>query len=147
LLGMCCCSCLLRLACLFTVPWGISPPPLLWSGHPTLFAVCLFCCYCLFSFFFLFSLSGGQSVQGAMLIWPRVFCGSTTCCLAHLVVHIFPSSLGTGAWQHQEPSWFLHLTWSGVAMHGLGVWRSQILPLLGGFSCKVYLQHLSKILL
>jgi hypothetical protein len=25
----------------------------------------------------------------------------------------------------QEPSWFLHLLWSGDAMHGLGVWRSQ----------------------
>jgi hypothetical protein len=41
--------------------------------------------------FSLFSLDGGQSVQGAMLIWPRVVCGSTTCCLAHLVVRIFPS--------------------------------------------------------
>jgi hypothetical protein len=28
--------------------------------------------------FYLFSLGGGQSVQGAMLIWPRVVCGSTT---------------------------------------------------------------------
>jgi hypothetical protein len=37
-------------------------------------------------FFSLFSLGGGQSVQGAMLIWPRVVCGSTMCCLAHLVV-------------------------------------------------------------
>jgi hypothetical protein len=41
----------------------------------------------LFSLVFsLFSLGGGQSVQGAMLIFPRVVCGSTTCCLAHLVV-------------------------------------------------------------
>jgi hypothetical protein len=28
----------------------------------------------------LFSPGGGQSVQGAMLIWPRVVCGSTTYC-------------------------------------------------------------------
>jgi hypothetical protein len=24
-----------------------------------------------------------------------------------------------------QPSWFLHLTWSGEAMHRLEVWRSQ----------------------
>jgi hypothetical protein len=58
----------------------------LWcSGCPTLFATCLFCCYCLlFSFFSLFSLGGDQSVQGAMLIWPRIVCGRTMFCLAHL---------------------------------------------------------------
>jgi hypothetical protein len=49
-------------------------------------------------FFFLFSLGGGRSVQGAMLIWPRVVCGSTACCLAHLVVCVFPSGLGTSVW-------------------------------------------------
>jgi hypothetical protein len=37
-------------------------------------------------FLSLFSLGGGHSVQGAMLIWLRVVCGSTTCRLAHLVV-------------------------------------------------------------
>jgi hypothetical protein len=26
----------------------------------------------------------------------------------------------------QEPSWFLHITWHGDAMCGLGVWRCQI---------------------
>jgi hypothetical protein len=35
--------------------WGISPLPLWCSGHPALFAMCLFCCYCLlFSFFSFF---------------------------------------------------------------------------------------------
>jgi hypothetical protein len=63
-------------ACLFTVPWG----------NPALFATCLFFCCLLFSFFSLFSLSGGQSVQGAMLMWSRVVCGSTACRLAHLVI-------------------------------------------------------------
>jgi hypothetical protein len=53
----------------------------------------------------LFSPGGGQSVQGAMLIWPRVVCGSTTYHLVHLVVCIFPSLLGV-----RGPSWFLHLT-------------------------------------
>jgi hypothetical protein len=67
-----------------------------------LFTACLFCCYCLlFSFFFLFSLGGGRSVQGAMLIWLRVVCGSTMCHLAHLVVWVSPSSLGTGVWQQR----------------------------------------------
>jgi hypothetical protein len=77
-------------------------PTSLALGHPTLFAVCLFCCHCLlFSFFFHFSLGGGWPVQGAILIWPRIVCGCTTCCSAHLVVCIFPSSLGTGVWwQH-----------------------------------------------
>jgi hypothetical protein len=57
-------------------------------------------CYCLFYFFQLlvyysvcfflfFSLSGGQSLQGTMLIWPRVVCGSTVCRLAHLEVCFF----------------------------------------------------------
>jgi hypothetical protein len=41
---------------------------------------------------------GGQSVQCAMLIWPRVVCGSTACCLAHLVVCVFPSHLGMSVW-------------------------------------------------
>jgi hypothetical protein len=47
----------------------------------------------------------------------------------------------------QEPSWFLCLTWSGDAMCGLGCGGVKVLPLLGGFSCKVYVQRLSKILL
>jgi hypothetical protein len=77
--------------------------------------------------FFLFSLGGGWSVQGAMLIWPRVVCRSTVCHLAHLVVRIFPSHLGMGTWQWvaQGPSWFLHLTWSGDAMSRLEVWWGQ----------------------
>jgi hypothetical protein len=75
-------------------------PPLWCSGHLALFATCLFCCYCLlFSFIFLFSLGGVWSVQQAMLIWPRVVCGSTMCHLAHLVVCVFPSGLGSGFWR------------------------------------------------
>jgi hypothetical protein len=81
-----------------------SSPSLLALRVPTLFAMCLFCSYCLFSVS-LFSLGGGRSVQGAMLIWPRVVCGSTTCHLAHLMVHVFPSCLVA-----QGPSWFLHST-------------------------------------
>jgi hypothetical protein len=50
--------------------------PLQCSGRPALFATCLFLLLLLIiQVFFLFSLGGGWSVQGAMLIWPRVVCG------------------------------------------------------------------------
>jgi hypothetical protein len=83
------------LACLFTILWVISPPPLFGAqGTPPSLLCVFFCCYCLlFSFFLFFSLGGGWSVQGAMLIWPRIVCGSTECRLAHLVVRIFLSHL------------------------------------------------------
>jgi hypothetical protein len=59
---------------------------------------------------FLFSLGGGWSLQGAMLIWPRVVCGSTMCRSAHLVVCIFLSHLGPGVWQQHGSPPVLHLT-------------------------------------
>jgi hypothetical protein len=101
LLGVCHCSCLLQLAY-----EGFPSLPLQHSGHPTLVAMCLFCCYCLlFSFFF--PLGRGQSVQGTMLIWPGVVCLSTMYHLAHLVVRVFPSRLGAGVWQqHGGPPGF-----------------------------------------
>jgi hypothetical protein len=98
LLGVCCRSCLLWPACLFTVQWGIPLPPIWRSGLPTLFATCLYCSYCLILSFSFFPWVGGRCVQGAMLIWPRVVCGSTTYRLTHLVP-IFPSHLGAGIWQ------------------------------------------------
>jgi hypothetical protein len=82
LLGVCCYSCLLQLACLFTVLWGLLLRLLWCSGRAALFATCLFCYWLLFSFSFF--PGWGQSVQGAMLIWPRVVCGSTACCLLTL---------------------------------------------------------------
>jgi hypothetical protein len=50
----------------------------------------------------LFSPGEGRSVQGAMLIWPRLVCGSTTYRLAHLVC-IFQA----GHLVAQGPSWCL----------------------------------------
>jgi hypothetical protein len=38
-----------------------------------------------------------------------------------------------------ESSWFLHLTWWGDAVRGWGCGDVRVLPLLGGFSCQVYL--------
>jgi hypothetical protein len=94
-------------ACLFTVPGRIPFLLLQHSGCPTLFATCLYCSYCLLLSFSI-SPGGGWSVQGAMLIWPRVVCGSTVYRLAHLVVHVFPSHLGAGDWRWPGgPSWFL----------------------------------------
>jgi hypothetical protein len=50
----------------------------------------------------LFSPGGGQSDQRAMLIWPRVVCGSTMYCLAHLVC-IFPGHVDAGVWWPGAP--------------------------------------------
>jgi hypothetical protein len=86
-------------------------PSLLNVFFPQLFV------YCSDWFFPLFSLGGGQSVQGIMLVY-RVLLST-------------PGGLGlpkqSGSWclEVQEPSWLLHLWWSGDSMHGLGVWRSQ----------------------
>jgi hypothetical protein len=66
------------LACLFTVLEGFPSPNLQRSGRPTLFPVCLNYSYCLLLIFSFFSPGGGQSVQGAMLLWPRLVCRSTT---------------------------------------------------------------------
>jgi hypothetical protein len=122
LLGMCCHSCLLHLARFEGFPLPHSSA----LGCPTLFATCLFCGYCLlFSFFSLFSVGGGWSVHGAMLIWPRVVCGSKVPLISPCGPRLPKPS---GRWhlaEVREPSWFLHLTWSGNAMRRLEVWRSQ----------------------
>jgi hypothetical protein len=87
--------------------WGISPPSLWCSWCPALFATCLFCCYCLLFIFFFFFPWVGVGLFRAMLIWPTVVCGSTTSRLAHLVVLVFPSHLGTGVWwQRRSPPGF-----------------------------------------
>jgi hypothetical protein len=57
----------------------------------------------------LFCPGGGWSVQGAMLLWPRVVCGSTTVPLSSLCLHL-PKPSGHGGLAAWGPSWFLHLT-------------------------------------
>jgi hypothetical protein len=102
---------------------GFPLPPLRCSGHPALFAMWLFCCYCLlFTLFFSFFPGWGRSVQGAMLSWPRVVCGSTMYCLAHLW-SASPKLVRSWLLAPREPSWCLHLTWSVDALRWLGVWR------------------------
>jgi hypothetical protein len=75
-------------------------------------------------FFSLFSLGRGQSVQGAILIWPRVVCGSTMCCLAHVVVCFSQAGqeLASGDAGALLVSPF-NIEWDAV--QGLGVWRCQ----------------------
>jgi hypothetical protein len=68
-------------------------------------------------------------------------------CLAHLD-RVFPSRLGTGDWWRPggPPGFSVQRE---VEMLCAG-WRCggvKVLPLLGGFACKVNLQRLSKILL
>jgi hypothetical protein len=110
-------SCLLQPVCLFTVLWGIAPPPLFRAQGTLPSLLCVF----LLLFILFFPWVGGQFVQGAMLIWPRVVYGSTACHLAHLVVCF---SRAGRSWHlvMWEPAWFLCLMWSGEAMRWLGVW-------------------------
>jgi hypothetical protein len=105
-----------------------TPPSLLCVSFLLLFII-------QFGFFSIFSLGGGQSVQGDMLIWPRVVCGSTVCCLAHL----WSASLkpvGAGVWQHVSPPGFS--VYHGVEMLcvGWGCGGVGVLPLLGGFTVR-----------
>jgi hypothetical protein len=86
---------------------GISPPPSSPLRVPCPLCYVSFLLLLLIIQFFLFSLGGCRSVQRAMLIWPRIVCGSTECRLANLVVCVFPSHLGTAVcWWHGSPSGF-----------------------------------------
>jgi hypothetical protein len=122
LLGVCHHSCLLRLACCE----GFPLTPLQHSGHSTLFAMCLFVVIAYYSVFFSFFhgwgfvCPGGYADLAQGCLWeyhvplsspcgPRLPKPSGRCCMASAL----------------EPSWFLHLTWSGDVMPRLEVWRNQ----------------------
>jgi hypothetical protein len=90
------------LACLFTVPQSsvlIAPHPLL---------ACLNCSYCLLVSFSFFPCGGG-SVQGAMLLWPRLVCGSTAVPRSSPGLRL-PKPSGHRRLAARGPSWFLRLT-------------------------------------
>jgi hypothetical protein len=100
--------------------------PLWHSGHPALFAMCLFCCYCLlfrfFSFFPGWGLvcPGGYADLAQDCLWEYHVPLSSPCGLH------FPKQSGCSCLAvAQECSWFLHLMWTGDALHRLEVWRSQ----------------------
>jgi hypothetical protein len=82
--------------CLLKVCAGRSflflPPSLVHSKNPALSTACPFQFLVYYSV--VFGRSWGQSVQGAMLVYPRSGCGSTTCCLfAHLLVCVSQARL------------------------------------------------------
>jgi hypothetical protein len=72
----------------------------------------------------LFSPGGGRSAQGAMRLWPRVVCGSTTVPLSS-PCPCLPKPYGCGCLAARGPSSFLRLIWSGDSLCWLEVWRGQ----------------------
>jgi hypothetical protein len=92
----------------------------------------------------LFSPGRGWSVQGAMLLWPRIVCGSTMVPLSSPGLYL-PKPSGHGWLAARGPSWFLRLTWSGDSLRWLEVWRGQSFASSWWFCRKVCLQCLSKI--
>jgi hypothetical protein len=84
-------------------------------SHPSAFRAPHPLCYVSFllllliiQFFSLFSLGVGRSVQGAMLIWPRVVCGSTAVPLSSPCGPRLPKPSGRCPLVAlREPCWFL----------------------------------------
>jgi hypothetical protein len=70
----------------------------------------------------LFTPGGGQSVQGAMLLWPRLVCRSTAVLQSSPGPRL-PKPYGRGRLAAPGPSLFLRLTWSGDSLRQLEVWR------------------------
>jgi hypothetical protein len=110
LLGVCHHSCLLHTGLFIYSSVRDSPPHLQCSGCPTLFDMCLFCCYCLllsFSFFLGWGpvCPGGYVDLAQHCLWEYHVPLSSPCglCLPKL----------SGYWHLEvawEPSWFLCLT-------------------------------------
>jgi hypothetical protein len=71
--------------------------PLWCSRHPTLFAMCLFCCYCLL-FCFFFSPGWGSVCPGAYADLAQGCLWEYHVPLSSPVVCVFPSHLGAGVW-------------------------------------------------
>jgi hypothetical protein len=84
-----------------------SPPPFLVHLQcPALSAACSFlvlCCSGCFVCLFVCR-AGGQSVQGAMLVYLRGGCGNTTWCLGLNCwsSRCLPSRFGASVWQHRS---------------------------------------------
>jgi hypothetical protein len=144
-------SWLLGMCCLLPSPaslWGISPPHLFGTqGTPPSLLRVFFVVIAYYSVSLFFPgwgsvCPGGYADLAQGCLWEYRVPLSSPCGL-HLPKPSGHSRLAA-VW---EPSWFLHFMWSGNATHGLGCGGVKVLPLLGGFSCKVYLQRLSKILL
>jgi hypothetical protein len=107
--------------------WGISPPPpsVLWAPHPLCyvsFLLLLLIIQFLFSFFCGSGsvCPGGYADLAQGYLWEYRVPLSSPCgpCLPKTSGHCRLEAV----W---EPSWFLHLTWSGNVTHGLGLWKRQ----------------------
>jgi hypothetical protein len=127
--------------CSLKVHMESCPSPLLGFSTPL-------CCVSFsvpyYSVFFLWG--GGQSVQGALLVYPRGGCGSTTCHLfAHLLVCVSQAGLelasgSVGALLVSQ----CNMVWrSFVQAGGSGCWEFCFFWWV--FFCQVWLQYLSKI--
>jgi hypothetical protein len=87
----------------------------------------------LFSFVLFFLQGGGQSVHGAMLIYPRVAVGILHATYLLTCWSVSPKQVWSRCMVVREPSCFLSVTWHGEALYGLGVRDVGVLLLLGGF--------------
>jgi hypothetical protein len=103
---------------------GLPLPPSLALRAP--------CPPCYMSFLLLFIIQFFSFFPGWESVCPGGYADLAQGCLweYHVLVSL-PCGLClpklSGSWHLAAwgPSWFLHLTWSGHVMHGLGVWRSQ----------------------
>jgi hypothetical protein len=135
--------------------WGVPLPHSLELGVPcplcyVSFVFFFFSAACLlFSlvFFSLFSLGGGS-------VCPGGYADLTQGCLWEYCMPfsspgglLLPSRLGAGIWQWGSPPGFSIYHGVGMLCAGWEHGGVGFFPLLGGFSCKVHLQSLSKILL
>jgi hypothetical protein len=122
-----------------------SPPPLFSAqGTPPCYP-CVFIVLIAYYSVSLFFPGWGSVCPGGYADLSQVVCGCTTYHLAHRVVCIFPSCLGAVVWWPGGPPGFsihgeVEMLCTGRRYGGV-----KVLPLLGGFACKVCLWHLSKI--
>jgi hypothetical protein len=110
--------------CLLKVPVEISSLLLLISPecleHPAPL-LCVPFQFLVYYSVFIFLQGGGQSVQGAMLVYPRGGCGGTACRLfAHLLVCISQAGLELASGD-TEVLLLLDVTWYGEALGVQGV--------------------------
>jgi hypothetical protein len=134
-------------ACLFKVRGGACPSPSLWSTQGILPF-----CYMSFSvpcFLFIFFQGGGLldcpgGYAGLSQGWLWGYHMPLIC--SPVGLHL-PSRLGAVIWRHGSLLVFPNIMVCGSYVLARGLGGVRVLPLLGGFSCQVCLQHLSKFLL
>jgi hypothetical protein len=123
------------------VPFPLFPE--LREPHPLCY-VSFFSCLSVIQFFFFLGgwgsvFPGGYADLSQGWLWeyhvPLIFSPVDLC---------LPSRLGASAWQPRSPSVFSVYCGMGKLCVGWMCRGVRVLPLLGGFSCEVCLQHLSK---